>query len=97
MTNEGSIKNKCCNKFTHDLTIARKEAILTKKELEVCVLIKKNITVKEIATLMNLSTRTVEFHVNNIRGKLHCYTKKDLASLLNKQEAKIGEKENEIK
>ncbi len=43
---------------------------LTPKEIELCALIKGGFSIKEIATMQNLSERTVETHRLNIRRKL---------------------------
>jgi DNA-binding NarL/FixJ family response regulator len=43
---------------------------LTPKEIELCTLIKSGFSIKEIATMQNLSERTVETHRFNIRKKL---------------------------
>ena len=43
---------------------------LTPKEIELCALIKAGFTVKEIASMQNLSARTIESHRYNIRKKL---------------------------
>ncbi len=43
---------------------------LTQKEIELCNMIKRGMTSKEIANLLNISHRTVETHRNNIRKKL---------------------------
>ena len=45
-------------------------AKLTPKELQICSMIKQGMTVKEIAALMHLSSRTVDKHRENIRKKL---------------------------
>jgi len=45
-------------------------ASLTPAELQIANLIKDGKTSKEISTLLNLSTTTVDFHRNNIRAKL---------------------------
>lgn len=34
----------------------------------------------EIAGALNLSCRTVEFYLNNMRSKLHCKTRRDLVA-----------------
>lgn len=43
---------------------------LTPKEIEICNMIKKGMSTKEISQLLNLSMRTVENHRNHIRAKL---------------------------
>ena len=43
---------------------------LTQREIEICNMIKGGLTSKEIASLLDVSSRTVETHRNNIRKKL---------------------------
>jgi DNA-binding CsgD family transcriptional regulator len=43
---------------------------LTQKELEICNMIRQGLTTKEIAGFLNLSSRTVENHRNNVCKKL---------------------------
>src|SRR3989339_903372 len=50
--------------------IASKYFDLTVMEMKVCALLKINLSSKEIASLLNLSIRTVEVHRLNIRKKL---------------------------
>lgn len=51
-------------------TISRKMLKLTPKEIAVCNMIKTGLDSKEIASLLNLSHKTVETHRKNIRKKL---------------------------
>ena len=49
---------------------------LTPKELQLCNLIRQGLTVKEIATLTCLSSRTIDKHRENIRKKLRLTERK---------------------
>ncbi|MFC1539094.1 PAS domain S-box protein [Candidatus Latescibacterota bacterium] len=48
---------------------------LTSREIEICSMIKKGLMNKEIANLLNISTRTIENHRKNIRRKLNIKNK----------------------
>lgn len=50
--------------------LSRLEYNLTPREIQLCALIKGGFSIKEIATMHNLSPRTVETHRLNIRKKL---------------------------
>jgi PAS domain S-box-containing protein len=50
--------------------IAQQMHRMTQKEIELCDMIKRGLSSKEIAQLMNISFRTVETHRNRIRKKL---------------------------
>jgi len=49
---------------------------LTPREIEICNMVQSGLTSKEIASLLNLSYRTIEAHRNNIRKKLGISNKK---------------------
>jgi PAS domain S-box-containing protein len=53
-----------------------RHSILTPKEIQVCSLIKEDRTTKEIAAILNVSVKDVEFHRYNIRKKLNLTRKK---------------------
>lgn len=56
---------------------------LTTREIEICNMIKGGLLSKDIAILLNISTKTVEKHRNNIRNKLKISNKSiNLASFL---------------
>ena len=50
---------------------------LTPQEIQISNLIKQGKTIKEVATIMSLSTKTIEFHRTNIRKKLGLKSRKD--------------------
>ena len=60
--------------FAHSLTSVYPG--LTPTEIQVANLIKQGKTTKDIAELSNLSSRTIEFHRDNIRTKLGIKNKK---------------------
>ncbi len=49
---------------------------LTPREIEICSMIKNGLSSKEIAELINVSSRTIEIHRNNIRKKMGLSSKK---------------------
>lgn len=48
----------------------RKRAVLTPRELEVCLLIARGLTNREIAKLLKISIKTVEIHRANVNREL---------------------------
>jgi LuxR family quorum-sensing system transcriptional regulator SolR len=59
-------------------------ATLTKRQLECSYLLMQGNTIKEIATTLGLSTRTVEDYLSNVRSKLGCRNKTELIIKLSK-------------
>jgi len=63
--------------------LTEKGAKLTSREVEVCGMIKNGLSSKEIASLLNISLRTVETHRIKIRNKLGIVNKElNLSSYL---------------
>jgi DNA-binding CsgD family transcriptional regulator len=56
--------------------VTNKKVKLTHREIEICNMIKGNLTTKEIAGLLNVSPQTIEKHRKNIRKKLNLSRKK---------------------
>jgi NarL family two-component system response regulator LiaR len=52
---------------------------MTKRELEIIVLIADGLSNKEIAQRLKITTHTVKSHVHNIMGKLSLHTRRQLA------------------
>lgn len=65
------------------------EVFLSKREAECIFHTYQHKTIKEIAREINLSPRTVEFYLNNIRKKTHCHTKKDLMGIYEKNKSRL--------
>lgn len=57
--------------LTHDIS-------LTKREIECLLLVSKGKTAKEVAKIMKISPRTVEFFINKCKSKLGCQFKSNL-------------------
>jgi DNA-binding CsgD family transcriptional regulator len=70
---EANIKKSVCP-FTSSFSAVY--MTLTPTEIQVADFIKAGKTSKEIAEILNISTRTVNFHRNNIRRKFHIHRSK---------------------
>jgi PAS domain S-box-containing protein len=66
--------NNVVSPFLRSLTTVHMD--FTPREIEVANLVREGKTAKEIATLLNLSIRSIEFHKDNIRKKLGLSNKK---------------------
>jgi DNA-binding CsgD family transcriptional regulator len=55
---------------------------LTKRELECIQLIMRGRTAKEMADVLGLSPRTVEFYINNIKSKIGCSKKSKIVDYI---------------
>jgi DNA-binding CsgD family transcriptional regulator len=66
--------NDIISPFAH--TLASEYSSLTPTEIQTAQLIKEGRTSKEIAEILNVSTRTIESHRQNIRVKMGLHTKK---------------------
>jgi len=66
--------NNIISPFLRNMTT--KHLNLTPKEIQVANLVKEGKTTKEIAILLHLSPRSIEFHRDNIRKKLGLQNKK---------------------
>ena len=54
----------------------------TQRQIECCQLLLNGNTAKQIAGLLGLSSRTVEYYFGNIRTKLQCNNKAELIAKL---------------
>lgn len=56
--------------------------LLSNRQIECCSLLVNGKTSKEIANLLGLSIRTVEYYISNVKVKLHCKNKAELIAKL---------------
>jgi LuxR family quorum-sensing system transcriptional regulator SolR len=57
------------------VTIDKQGTKLSKREIECAILLTKNQTAKQIAQTLDISFRTVEVHIQNIKYKMDCQSK----------------------
>lgn len=68
------------------LNIRGKKVQLTRRESDIVTQVKKGYTSKKIANQLDISNRTVEHHIENIKKKLNCIFKNDLIAVLESQD-----------
>lgn len=64
----------------HVLDNNKQGVILSRRERDVIIHLREGKTAKQTANELHVSTRTVEFHLNNIKDKVGCRTKLELLS-----------------
>lgn len=55
---------------------------LTRRESQCCLLLLYGLTMRDIAQELELSARTVEYYLNNIKRKMGCYYRDQLVKKL---------------
>lgn len=70
------------NRSATTLSVIKAQYQLTERELEVIQLFVRGKTAKEIAILLQISNRTVETHIKNIKVKTHCKKRSMLIDLM---------------
>ncbi len=65
---------------SYGITISDPAFRLTRREIEICNMIRNGLTTKQIADLINISPITVERHRNNIRKKFGINNEKEVLS-----------------
>lgn len=74
---------KCLDIKNIPFFIDNKEVVLTEKETKISLYYLQGISAKRIAHKLNASNRTIEWHIENIKQKLGCYSKTHLCEKLN--------------
>ena len=69
------VHEKLIEKLTPDIFYNRDDLLLTKRESEIIRWTAEGKTSDEISTILSISSRTVNFHLNNTMGKLKVYNK----------------------
>lgn len=75
--NKGKTRNK---RYYFQLDAG--EIYLTQRQLDISLLLLKNLTYKKIAEILGIVDRTVECHVSILRLRLNCKNKKALITKL---------------
>ena len=87
---ESNLSKNCLDKFIEQTPIKKYplrcktgQIYLSKRESECLFQLSLGKTAKEIGRLLNLSPRTVEFYINNIKEKTGCRTRTELVRAFN--------------
>lgn len=64
------------------------DAHFSQREAECMIYMMEGKSAKRIARQLDLSPRTIEFYIENMRQKLNCHTKYDLVELVLKSDFK---------
>lgn len=89
---EASKKQMLLEKGTgprYSLGAKYKHTYFTKREAECMVWLLKNKTIADVAMMLGLSKRTVEFYINHMKAKIGCRTKRDLISSVQASDFKL--------
>ncbi len=84
-TKEDDEKQKLLKQITarhYKFNLHREEISFTKREIDSLKFLAYGQTVKEIAKSMNVSPRTIETHLNNVKLKLNCNKKSEILKLI---------------
>lgn len=73
--------------------VARAEARLTQRELEVIAIIGEGLSNKEIAYRLNIATQTVKSHVRNVMDKLALHTRLQIAAYTHREQGRANERD----
>ncbi len=60
------------HKKTYNIKIFNEEVNITRRELDCLLLLSRGLKTKQIATILNISYRTVESYINNLKIKTNC-------------------------
>lgn len=91
LLSENDHENGACYEATQKRMLLKKRYELgakcfgtyfTRREAECMVWLLKGATINIVAAKLNLSTRTVEYYMKNMRNKTRCHTKYELIRLV---------------
>lgn len=84
---KNTLENHCIANFLKEISCSTNDVKgLTHRELSCVILLSQGKSNKEIAREFDISPRTVEDHIRNIRGKMNCNSRSKLISVISKLE-----------